>query len=37
MNDEAKMYDVIVVGGGISGVMAAIGAARTGAKTLIIV
>lgn len=29
-------YDVIVVGGGISGAMAAIGAARAGAKTLVV-
>jgi pyruvate/2-oxoglutarate dehydrogenase complex dihydrolipoamide dehydrogenase (E3) component len=29
-------YDVVVVGGGTSGVAAAIAAARTGAKTLVI-
>lgn len=36
MSSENKMYDVIVVGGGISGAMAGIGAARAGAKTLVI-
>ncbi|MDF7797944.1 FAD-dependent oxidoreductase [Pontiellaceae bacterium B1224] len=36
MSSENRTYDVIVVGGGISGAMAAIGAARTGAKTLVV-
>lgn len=36
MTNENKIYDVIVVGGGISGAMAAIGAARAGAKTLVV-
>lgn len=36
MKSEANIYDVIVVGGGISGAMAAIGAARAGAKTLVV-
>ncbi|MDF7797939.1 FAD-dependent oxidoreductase [Pontiellaceae bacterium B1224] len=36
MSEPHKMYDVIVVGGGISGAMAAIGAARAGAKTLVV-
>jgi hypothetical protein len=36
MNDKNKMYDVIVVGGGISGAMAGIGSARAGAKTLVV-
>jgi hypothetical protein len=36
MSLENTMYDVIVVGGGISGAMAGIGAARAGAKTLVI-
>lgn len=31
-----KMYDVIVVGGGISGTMAAVGALRNRAKTLVV-
>ena len=31
-----KQYDVIVCGGGVSGVLAAIGAAREGAKVLIL-
>lgn len=31
-----KNYDVIIVGGGISGTMAAVGAARSGVKTLIL-
>ncbi|NWL88658.1 FAD-dependent oxidoreductase [Paenibacillus sp. 79R4] len=31
-----KQYDVVVMGGGISGAMAAIAASRTGAKTLIV-
>lgn len=33
---EVQNYDVVVVGGGMSGVFAAIAAARNGAKTLII-
>ncbi|MDF7808792.1 FAD-dependent oxidoreductase [Pontiellaceae bacterium B12219] len=36
MNQSETVYDVIVVGGGISGAMAAIGAARAGAKTLVV-
>ncbi|VGO15337.1 hypothetical protein PDESU_03920 [Pontiella desulfatans] len=36
MNNKEAIYDVIVVGGGISGAMAAIGAARAGAKTLVV-
>ncbi len=36
MKNEEKIYDVIVVGGGISGAMAAVGAARAGAKTLVV-
>ncbi|MDF7825480.1 FAD-dependent oxidoreductase [Pontiellaceae bacterium B12227] len=37
MTDDAKTkYDVIVVGGGISGAMAGIGAARAGAKVLVV-
>jgi flavin-dependent dehydrogenase len=36
MSDGNKPFDVIVVGGGISGAMAGIGAARAGAKTLVV-
>lgn len=36
MNQSENVYDVIVVGGGISGAMAAIGASRAGAKTLVV-
>ena len=35
-NTKDSSYDVIVVGGGISGAMAAIAAARRGAKTLVV-
>lgn len=31
-----QQYDVVVMGGGISGCMAAIAASKTGAKTLIV-
>jgi succinate dehydrogenase/fumarate reductase flavoprotein subunit len=36
MPNNIESYDVIVVGGGAAGVGAAVGAARTGARTLII-
>jgi hypothetical protein len=36
MKKAETIYDVLVVGGGISGAMAAIGAARAGAKTLVL-
>lgn len=36
MGNAKQVYDVIVVGGGISGAMAGIGAARAGAKTLVV-
>ena len=36
MTEENRHYDVIVLGGGISGAMAGIAAARAGAKTLIV-
>lgn len=31
-----KCYDVVVIGGGAAGIAAAIGAAKTGAKTMLI-
>lgn len=36
MNKKHYIYDAVVVGGGSSGIAAAIGAAQTGAKTLLI-
>lgn len=36
MTQSAELYDVIVVGGGSAGVGAAVGARRTGARTLLI-
>jgi len=36
MPDQPERYDVIVVGGGSAGVGAAVGASRTGARTLLI-
>ncbi|MGZ9583353.1 FAD-dependent oxidoreductase [Paenibacillus marinisediminis] len=36
MNNVNKRYDVVIVGGGISGAMAAIAASAVGAKTLIV-
>lgn len=36
MREKKYLYDVVVVGGGAAGVGAAIGAAQTGAKTLIV-
>lgn len=36
MHIYSKMFDVVVAGGGISGVMAAVAAAREGCKTLLI-
>ncbi|MHC5247031.1 FAD-dependent oxidoreductase [Enterococcus sp. LJL90] len=35
MNQKSEQYDVVVAGGGMSGVFAAISAARNGAKTLV--
>ena len=34
--ERLQQYDVVVVGGGTAGVSAAVGAAKTGAKTLLI-
>ena len=34
--ERLYQYDVVVVGGGTAGVSAAVGAAKTGAKTLLI-
>lgn len=36
MTDDRQQYDVIVVGGGSAGVAAGIGAAQTGARTLLV-
>jgi succinate dehydrogenase/fumarate reductase flavoprotein subunit len=36
MPEQPERYDVIVVGGGSAGVGAAVGASRTGARTLLI-
>ena len=33
---QKESYDVIVVGGGIAGISAAVSAARSGAKTLLV-
>ena len=35
-NDFTKRYDVVVAGGGVAGVAAALAAARRGAKTALI-
>lgn len=36
VNDKESHYDVVVVGGGVSGVCSAISASRNGAKTLVV-